>query len=321
MAYIDLSGLLLTQSNYLNAINTGNADDNGKLTDIQTKLTQLNNDYNKANISSAQILTHQDMVNNIITQEKNRLQLKQEEINLELEGKKRGILMNDSYRKRYQEYTKITIIIVVSLLLCIGLAFLGKTFPFLPSGILTLLCAIIIFIALLLCYFIYYDILSRDRVNFDELNLGNPSLLSPNDIARKQQVAGKQGNLLSSINLGYCVGAACCSDASGTVWDSTQSMCVVKPAFLSMTPTMPTSIAGSAISTTMSTPTMPTAMAGSAISTTSSMGSTILGTTVPGSTIPESIAQFTTIKQAYHNGDLLVSPNSPHEFNKYSKIG
>lgn len=334
MAYIDLSGLLSTQSNYLNSINTGNADDNAKLTDIQTKLTQLNNDYNNANISSAQILTHQDMVNNIVTQEKNRLKLKQDEINLELEGKKRGILMNDSYRKRYQEYTKITIIIVVSLVLCIALAVLGKTFPFIPSGILTLLCVIIIIIGLLLCYFIYSDISSRDKVNFDELNLGNPSLLSPNDIARKQQVAGKQGNLLSSINLGYCVGASCCSDASGTVWDSTQSMCVVKPSVISASttiasPIVSTPMADSTVSTTtpnpivptpMASPIVSTAMVGSAIASDASIGNSILGTTVPGSTTQGSIAMFTTIKQARHNGEVTVNANYPDEFDKYSRL-
>lgn len=299
MTYIDLSGLLLTQSNYLSAINTGNADDNAKLTDIQAKLTQLNNDYNKANLSSAQILTQQDVVNNIVIDEKRRLKLKQDEINVELEGKKRGILMNDSYRKRYQEYTKMTTIVIVSLLLCIGLAFLGKVFPFLPSGILTLLCVIIIVVGILLCYYIYSDISSRDKVNFDELNLGNPSLLSPNDIARKQQVAGKQGKLLDSINLGYCVGAACCSDASGTVWDSKQSMCVVKPSIISPTPVISAPMAGSMGSTA---------------------GSTLLGKTVPGSTIPGSIAQFTTINQAQRSGDLIVNSNYPDEFDKYGKV-
>ena len=161
-----------------------------------------------------------------------------------------------------------------------------------------LLCVIIIIIGLLLCYYIYLDIESRDKVNFDELNLGNPSLLSPNDIARKQQSAGKNGDLLGSINLGYCVGAACCCDASGTVWDSNQSMCVVKPSVISDshatdTP-VPLTTVGSMISASTST---------------SSTGSTLLGTTVPGLTVPKNISAFTTIKQAYQKGDLVIQAN------------
>ena len=229
-SYLDLSGLLLVQSNYLNSLNTGNDADQAKLTDIHDKLKILNDNYNSANTSSAQVLTNQDKVNDIVLAEKKRLELKKNDIDTAMDGQNRAVLLNNSFRKRYQEYTKMVIVVVITLVVFIGLVLLGRLLPIIPSFIIDLSCIIVITIGIIVCYLIYVNILARDKVNFDELNLSNPVILSASDIAKSTAAAQASGNLLGSINLGYCVGAACCSDASGTVWDMSQSMCVVKPA-------------------------------------------------------------------------------------------
>lgn len=229
-SYLDLSGLLLVQSNYLNSLTTGNDADQAKLTDIHDKLKILNDNYNSANTSSTQVLTNQDKVNDIVLAEKKRLEVKKNDIDTAMVGQNRAILLNNSFRKRYQEYTKMVIVVVITLVVFIGLVLLGRYLPIIPSFIIDLSCIIVITIGIIVCYLIYVNILARDKVNFDELSLSNPAILSASDIAKSTAAAQASGNLLGSINLGYCVGAACCSDASGTVWDMSQSMCVVKPA-------------------------------------------------------------------------------------------
>lgn len=228
-SYLDLSGVLLAQSNYLSTLNSGSDADVAKLNNINTSLSTVLNNWNTANQSSTQVLTNQDAVNDIVKTELNRLQLKKNDIDTALEGQKRGIQLNDSYRKRFQYYTKMVGIIVICLLIFIGLITLGRFFPIIPSFIIDIACVLTIAAGVVVTYFVYLDIQSRDKTNFDELNLENPGLLSTDDIKRKTAAAASSGNLLGSINLGYCVGAACCSDASGTVWDASQSMCVTKP--------------------------------------------------------------------------------------------
>lgn len=236
-SYLDLSGLLLVQSNYLNSLNSGTDDDQAKLTDIHDKLKILNDNYNTANVSSTQVLTNQDKVNEIVLSEKQRLEMKKNDVDTALSGQKRAILLNDSFRKRYQEYTKMVIVVIISLAVFIGIVMIGRVLPIIPSFIIDLLCVIVIAIGVIICYLIYVNIQSRDKVNFDELSLTNPSIPSASDIAKSTAAAQASGNLLGSINLGTCVGAACCSDASGTVWDMSQSMCVQKSIIPSTTGT------------------------------------------------------------------------------------
>lgn len=229
-SYLDLSGLLSVQSAYLTSLNPQNPVDQSKLADMNQQLSILNNNYTAANVSGTQVLTNQDKVNAIVLAEKQRLELKKNDIDTALDGQKRAILLNDSFRKRYQEYTKMIIIIVITLVIFIGVIMLGRLLPIIPSFIIDISCVLVIAIGLVMSYLVYMNIVSRDKLNFDELSLSNPSVPSKSDIASSTLAAQSSGNLLGSINLGYCIGAACCSDASGTVWDPSQSMCVVKPA-------------------------------------------------------------------------------------------
>ena len=222
-SYLDLSGLLLVQSKYLGATPSDQT-----LNDLSKKLGDLNDAYSRANASSTQVLTDQEAVNDILLKEKKRLELKKNDIETAFESQKRGVLLNDSFRKRYQEYTKMVVVVIITLVVFVGLIMIGRLLPIIPSFIIDLSCIITITIGIIVCYLMYTNIQARDKINFDELSLSNPVVLSKSDIASQTAAARSSGNLLGSINLGECVGAACCSDASGTVWDMSQSMCVVK---------------------------------------------------------------------------------------------
>jgi len=228
-SYLDLSGLLLAQSNYLQTLNTGSSADQAKLAQIDNGLASVLSNWNAANKSSAQVLTDQTAVNDIVTQELNRLQTKKGDIDNALTGQQRAIQLNDSYRKRFQYYTKMIGVIVITILIYIGLIALGRFIPIIPSFIIDILCIVTIAAGIVIAYFVYVDIQSRDRINFDELSLQNPNILSIEEIKRRNAAAAANGDLLGSVNLGYCVGAACCSDEKGTVWNPELSMCVSKP--------------------------------------------------------------------------------------------
>jgi hypothetical protein len=228
-SYLDLSGLLLAQSNYLTSLNSGSDADISKLRAIDASLGMLLSNWNRANQSSTQVVTNQDKVNSIVQTELTRLQTKKGDIDTAMEGQKRSIQLNDSYRKRFQHYTKMVMIVIVCLAIFVGLILVGRYFPVIPSFVIDILCVLTVSTGIVYTYLIYLDIQSRAKTNFDELSLQNPSLLSTSDIQKKTANAAGNGDLLGSVNFGTCVGSACCSDASGTVWDASQSMCVVKP--------------------------------------------------------------------------------------------
>jgi hypothetical protein len=161
----------------------------------------------------------------IVDTEKNRLLLKKQNVDNALEGRKRAALLNDSYRQRYAEYTKMIIVVVFTLVIFVALTLLGRYVTIIPSFIIELLCIITIAIGLFMCYFIYLDIAGRDKLNYNEINLDGPSILTPNQIAQNQKTQAAAGNLLGTIKLQGCIGNDCCS--TGTVWDASNSVCIV----------------------------------------------------------------------------------------------
>lgn len=293
--YTDLSGVFQVQQQYYKNL-VGNINDpsmNENINSLQNQLDNLNTGFKQANVSTNQVLTQQKDMIDIVDTEKKRLELKKQSIDGALVSRDRAVIMNDSYRQRYVLYTKMMVIFVFGLAIFIAAVLLGQYFPIIPPFVITLVCAIDIIIVLFSCYFIYLEVIQRNPLNFNELNLDGPTVLSPDQIKATQANAQKSGDLLGSLNLGQCVGVACCSD--GTVWDASNSYCV---------PNSTKSIADAAASV-ISSDAIRTA--GSAIGTTSSATSNTLG--------------FTTILDSYKLGDFSnkISVNSPNEFERYSR--
>jgi hypothetical protein len=141
-------------------------------------------------------------------------------------------------------YIKMVVIVVFGLAILFAIQLTGKYVPVIPSFIISLLIAIDILVVTFMCYFIYLDIQQRDPLNFNELYLVGPDILTPDQIKASMTKAQASGDLLGSVNLGQCIGVACCSD--GTVWDDTHSYCVPAltdgsmPASSGTTPSLPT---------------------------------------------------------------------------------
>jgi len=222
----DVSGLIDIQKDYLAGI-TVKSDDpelSDKITTLQGELDKLYTNFKNANISSKDVLDKQQEVYDIIDTEKERLLLKKQGIDNALVGKKRAINLNESYRLRQTQYTRMKVTVVITLVVCIVLAFLGKRFPVIPSIIITLLILISLLVGVLYCLFIYSVISSRSKLNYNELNLPGLNVPSDDDLAANRNAAGKAGDLLGSINIPGCIGSSCCND--DTVWSQTKSKCV-----------------------------------------------------------------------------------------------
>jgi hypothetical protein len=269
--YFDLPGLINIQSNYLTDLSKNyynNAIDVAvDVNPLQKNLIDVSNSYALADQSSTAILTDQSNVMQIINSEQDRLNQKQELIKQMEQENKRKVLLNDTYRKKKVQYSKIMIVIIIALLIIIAITFISKIFP-IPEGFLSFLYILDIAIALIVCFNLYTDITMRDYINYDEIYIPPPTIDgSGNVIGNNKDVP----SLWSSMQFG-CYEAACCAD--GTVYDDKLKMCVMPSNKVSApSPITPAPILEAV-------------------------------TTLAPGLAPASAQAFTTIDQAIHFGDL-----------------
>lgn len=229
-SYIDINSIYSVESNFLDNIKNQPKIDKNQVTNLQNKIQTTYNDLNNSKKTADNVYTEQQKMTDIVNTEKDRLDKKKETINNALDGQKRLITMNESYRLRNNDYTIILVTIVISFTTLLALTMISKNFPIIPSFIFDILFVIIISYTLFKIYNKYLDILTHDRINYNELNLDSPTILTPEQIAKKtsdaQQTASNSptANLLSTINIGGCVGPLCCSGDS--YWDSERSICM-----------------------------------------------------------------------------------------------
>ncbi len=222
----DLTGLFDVQKQYAAGLVPDQLASDAVSTQVKTLNTGLNDIQVKlqsASGSSANILTQQTEMNQIVTNELNRLNSKKTNIDNALVGQKRAVSLNDSYRQRYVQYINIIITIVIALVLIIGLSLLSNAFEIIPSFIFNILIIIIVVITLYICYIIMSNIKSRDKIDYNKLDLAPPKVATEAEMVNIKEQEAKAGNLLGGINLMGCVGDKCCSP--GTYWDQGNSVC------------------------------------------------------------------------------------------------
>jgi hypothetical protein len=222
--YTNLPDLLTIEKDYLNNLQGRTADPTvgGLVANLSSKLDALKNNYKSALANNNATLTQQDKINQILETENTRLTDKKTSIQQALDGQQRIVSLNDSYRLKYAQYIKMLLVIIIALVIWVILSKLNSI-GLLPDAIYTILIILVLVIPGFICYFIYLDILGRDRMNFNELNIPPPDKLTPDQIRQRKEAAAKDGDLLGSINFAGCVGSECCSD--GTKWDEGNSVC------------------------------------------------------------------------------------------------
>jgi hypothetical protein len=224
----DLKGIFQAQEDYLKYIGelppTNPEGPQKTINAIQGNLDKLYTNFEKASGTSSAVLDHQTKINDIAQTELNRLQQKKTNVDLAIEGQKRMVKLNDSYRKKYSYYVKIMITTIVFLLIFIALNMMSNYFPIIPSLIFDILYFLLGTTLIFTIYFIFQDIVWRDNMNFDELSFNAPNITDPLLIAQQQNQASKMGNLLGTINVIGCVGNNCC-DPNTAIWDAGNSVC------------------------------------------------------------------------------------------------
>lgn len=224
----DLNGLVALQKEYLKVLENKQNDPEltTKISQLQSELESAHTSFENANISSNNVLTHQEDVTDIVETEKDRLLLKKQSIDNALVGKKRAIELNDSYQKKQAEYNKIKFAWVIALAISVILVILKKNFVFLPSFIFDLFTIIVLFGVSIYTISILIEVSRREKINFNKLDLPDPAARTAAELQAAAKAAGKKegGDLLGGMNLYGCVGSFCCSP--GTKWDNDITKCV-----------------------------------------------------------------------------------------------
>jgi len=307
MPVFDLSGILQIQKQYLADLSgivqaDPNQDVSKYVGDVSGWLSTLYNSFGSATHSANSILDHQKEMSTIVDDETKRLIAKKKLIDGEVDGKRRMLELNESYRKRYSAYTQITIVIVITLTLYAILSWFNRTFPLLPPSVVTLLNILIFAVGLIYIIVMYNTISYRDKMNYDELDLPPPPLkATPGDVASATE-AGDLSSLMNSLKT--CIGQDCCE--TGTFWNQDKKQCSTVQ-YCTPDKYWDTSTKACTI--------IPTCPTGKHFDT------------VTKTCIATAATSFTTMLTAYSTGDLKQnsnnSPNpySPDEYNSYGKIG
>lgn len=224
----DLNGLVALQKEYLKVLEDKHTDPelSNKITRLQSELESAHTSFETANVSSNNVLTHQEDVTDIVKTEKDRLLLKKQSIDNALVAKKRAIELNDSYQKKQAEYNKIKFAWVIALAISVILVILKKNFVFLPSFIFDLFTIIVLFGVSIYTISILIEVSRREKINFNKLDLPDPAARTAAELQAAAKAAGRKegGDLLGGMNLYGCVGSYCCSP--GTKWDNGITKCV-----------------------------------------------------------------------------------------------
>lgn len=222
---IDLSTFLQLQSQYTNDISqipidpaqTANAN---AIQDLSSQLSTMYTSLSTSTAGAQNTIEEQNKLNAILQNEYSRLQQKQQGIKTAITGQHRVIELNNSYQKRYTAYTNIIIAVVATLVIYILISYLDNNVPIFPKVILYVSTILLLSASIIYIFWVYTDILRRDNINFDEINLPKPAIDASGNV-----VASNMTNNLSNP-LGYygCIGQSCCTP--GTTWDDIKGGCI-----------------------------------------------------------------------------------------------
>lgn len=145
------------------------------INEIKGQLDSAKAAYEESIATNRGILNHQDDVTEMVNRETERLEHKKESIDTALEGQKRMIQLNESYRMRYRYYLRIVVTVLVVTVLFIVIKLVATRLPGIPGSVWDLLLILIFAISGFYIYFTIMDIRRRDQMNFNKLYFTPPS--------------------------------------------------------------------------------------------------------------------------------------------------
>jgi len=179
-----------------------------------------------ADEKNKRLLLNQKEMKDLVVNENERIQTNIQRVEDNLTTKKRMVNFNENIRLRTEQYNQIMYTFVFTVVLLIAINYLNSKLPFLPLFITQGLLAIVGAAGVIMQ--------ARSRMNYNELDLDKPTVETPEQIAQKIAAAKRSGSLLDSIDIGGCMGAACCDSSNNIVWNTKTRKCTYQAPFDNM---------------------------------------------------------------------------------------
>lgn len=204
---------------------------------IKGQLDSAKTAYEESIATNRGILNHQDDVTDMVNKETERLETKKDSIDNALEGQKRMIQLNESYRMRYRYYLRIVITILVVTVLFIVIKMVATRLPGIPGSVWDLILILIFAISGFYIYFTIMDIRRRDQMNFNKLYFTPPDQKKAAAYASiTQKSKGEEEKITLYDTITGQTGTAACTGGGDTDccaapmrYDSTLNQCVLDP--------------------------------------------------------------------------------------------
>ena len=227
-----IQSILITIQSILSSLgtNTSNID----TTAVTNGLNSIQTITANADEKNKQLLLKQNEVKAIVDDENQRIQSNIKRVEDNLITKKRLVEFNENQRLRTQHYNGILFIFVLAMFVIVVMVIGFRLLPFLPDFVLYTLVIIVGGAAAIKIFTLYSNLHERSHLNHNELHLDKPIVDTPEQVKEKQEAAAKSGDLLGSIDIGGCIGAACCDSSNNIVWNATSRKCTYQAPFGNM---------------------------------------------------------------------------------------
>jgi len=224
--WFNINSIVNLQRNLINDISWSSTSTTA-INNIAGNLAVLNNSISNTNVDST--LTYQNDVNKILEREKNRLNERKQAIDEAEQSQKRIIDLTTSATLRNKALNQMYMLFAISLIIYLGIRLLSS---FIPDFITTILTTILVAVTLIFLISMYYDYNRRNNMNYNMIDLGEPSSLGGGSNTSSEPKSG--ANLLSS-RFGGCVKESCCP--TGSTFNEKYSICIPDtPPFISNAP-------------------------------------------------------------------------------------
>jgi hypothetical protein len=180
-------------------------------------LSGVNNYFENAVNTTTGTLQEQEVAIEIVENELNRAKQRLQVLEEEKNNKIRLVEINTYFGDKYAEHSILMKIIIFTLIPVIILAFLNNK-GILPNTIYYILVIIVSFIGAYFFWRRFTSIITRDNMNYQEYNWYFDANSAPTGSSSSDDPWD------SGMNVGTCVGDACCSN--GLTYDSSLNQCV-----------------------------------------------------------------------------------------------
>jgi len=204
---------------------------------LETDANEINSGINaldavaaSADNNAAKILLKQDEMKGIVDAENKRIQRNIQTTETNLLTKKRTMNFTENQQLRTEQYNEMLYVFVLTLALISIAVIAFQYLIFLPDFILQIFIVLVGVIGLIRIFNLYTTLQGRSRLNYNELKLARPNVITAEEAEQKMKAAAKSGDLLGSIDIGGCRAAACCdtTENSGVIWDEPSRKCIKK---------------------------------------------------------------------------------------------